>query len=183
MAKKRASGGNPDDVVTVKKYANRRLYDTEKSTYITLDDLAAMIRAGREFEVVDAKTGDDLTRSVLGQIIMEEESRGGPTMLPAGFLRQLIGLYGDSMQSVVPGYLDASMAMFRKNREQFRTTVGAALSGTPLADLSRRNIEMFEAATRSFGVTAEQADDVNDGKDAEIARLKAELAALKRKSD
>src|SRR6478609_190905 len=113
------------DKVTVKKYANRRLYDTESSSYITLDRLAAMIREGRDFEVVDAKTGEDITHQVLTQIIVDEESRGS-TLLPVNFLRQLIGLYGDQMQSAVPNYLDAAMDAFRKNQE----AMSGALSGS-----------------------------------------------------
>jgi polyhydroxyalkanoate synthesis repressor PhaR len=104
----------PADKVTIKKYANRRLYDTESSSYITLDRLAAMIREGRDFEVVDAKTGEDITHQVLTQIIVDEESRGA-TMLPVNFLRQLIGLYGGQMQGAVPPYLEAAMEAFQKN--------------------------------------------------------------------
>src|SRR5207342_2481069 len=104
------------DKVTIKKYANRRLYDTESSSYITLDRLAAMIREGRDFEVVDAKTGEDITHQVLTQIIVDEESRGS-TMLPVNFLRQLIGLYGGSMESTVPQYLEAAMDAFQKNQQ------------------------------------------------------------------
>ena len=95
--------------ITIKKYANRRLYDTESSTYVTLDRLAQLIREGRDFEVVDAKTGEDITHQVLTQIIVEEEARGGATMLPANFLRQLIALYGNSMQTMVPQYLEAAI--------------------------------------------------------------------------
>ena len=101
--------------VTIKKYANRRLYDTESSTYITLDRLAQMVREGREFEVVDAKTGEDITRQVLTQIIVDEEARGS-TMLPLNFLKQLIGLYGNSMQNFVPQYLEAAMDAFQRNQ-------------------------------------------------------------------
>ena len=104
---------------TIKKYANRRLYDTESSTYITLDRLAEMIREGREFEVVDAKTGEDITRHVLTQIIVDEEARGS-TMLPVNFLRQLIGLYGNSMQGMVPQYLEAAMEAFQRNQSVMR---------------------------------------------------------------
>ena len=102
--------------MTIKKYANRRLYDTESSTYITLDRLAAMVREGREFEVVDAKTGEDITRQVLTQIIVDEEARGGATMLPINFLKQLIGLYGNSMQTFVPQYLESAMEAFQRNQ-------------------------------------------------------------------
>ena len=116
--------------VTIKKYANRRLYDTESSSYITLDRLGAMIREGREFEVIDAKSGDDITHQVLTQIIVEEESRGdGATMLPVNFLRQLIGLYGGAMQPAVPQYLDAAMDMFSKNQAAMRDAMSGAAGG------------------------------------------------------
>src|SRR3569833_3611822 len=101
--------------VTIKKYANRRLYDTESSTYITLDRLAHMVREGREFEVVDAKTGEDITRQVRTQIIVDEEARGA-TMLPINFLKQLIGLYGNSIQNFVPSYLEAALVVFLFNQ-------------------------------------------------------------------
>src|SRR6186997_3710285 len=123
--------------VTIKKYANRRLYDTESSSYITLDRLAAMIREGREFEVVDAKSGEDITRQVLTQIIVDEESRGS-TMLPINFLKQLIGLYGNSMQNFVPQYLEAAMDAFQRNQSAVRD----ALGGNMLADLAKRNMAM-----------------------------------------
>ena len=116
--------------VTIKKYANRRLYDTESSSYITLDRLAEMVREGREFEVVDAKTGEDITRQVLTQIIVDEEARGA-TMLPVNFLKQLIGLYGNSMQNFVPSYLEAAMDAFQRNhsnmRDAFAVSAGATL--------------------------------------------------------
>ncbi|WP_454279182.1 polyhydroxyalkanoate synthesis repressor PhaR [Sphingomonas sp. Marseille-Q8236] len=172
-----------DGVVIVKKYANRRLYNTETSSYITLDHLAAMIRAGRDFKVVDAKTDEDITHNVLTQIIMEEESRG-ETMLPVNFLRQLISMYGDSMQAMVPGYLEASMDSFRRNQEQFKSAVEGAFANTPFADLAKRNLAMFEAATQGFkpGAAAPApAAAPTGGKDAEMAALKAELAALKDK--
>ena len=163
--------------VTIKKYANRRLYDTESSTYITLDRLAEMVREGREFEVVDAKSGDDITRQVLTQIIMDEES-GGRTMLPVSFLRQLISLYGDSMQSMVPQYLEASMDAFRRNQAQFHKAMEGAFGGGPFAEIAKRNMEMFEAATSAFkpkGAAPETA------KDDEIAALKAQMAELQAK--
>ncbi|MDR6113738.1 MULTISPECIES: polyhydroxyalkanoate synthesis repressor PhaR [unclassified Sphingomonas] len=175
-----------DGVVIVKKYANRRLYNTETSSYITLDHLAAMIRAGRDFKVVDAKTDEDITHNVLTQIIMEEESRG-ETMLPVNFLRQLISMYGDSMQAVVPGYLEASMDSFRRNQEQFKSAVEGAFAGTPFADMAKRNLAMFEAATQGFkpGAPAPAPAPAPaapaSGRDDEMAALKAELAALKDK--
>lgn len=106
-----------NDVVVIKKYANRRLYNTAKSSYVTLDDLAVMVREGQDFVVKDAKSGEDITRSVLAQIIFEEESKG-QNLLPVKFLRQLIGLYGDSLEGFVPGYLEASMESFAENQEK-----------------------------------------------------------------
>jgi polyhydroxyalkanoate synthesis repressor PhaR len=172
-----------DGPVVVKKYANRRLYDTESSSYITLEHLAAMTRAGRDFKVVDAKTDEDITHNVLTQIIMEEEGRG-QTMLPVSFLRQLIAMYGDSMQAMVPGYLEASMDSFSRNQQQFRTAVEGAFAHSPFAEMAKRNMAMFDVAASAFkpaGVPAPAADAT--GKDAEIAQLKAELAALQDKVD
>src|SRR3954468_11545577 len=118
------------EVVIIKKYANRRLYNTETSSYITLEHLAAMVREGRQFQVLDARTDEDITRSVLTQIIMDEESRG-QTMLPVNFLRQLIAMYGDSMQAMVPQYLEASMDAFRRNQAQFHEAMKGAFTGGP----------------------------------------------------
>jgi polyhydroxyalkanoate synthesis repressor PhaR len=168
-----------DGTVIIKKYANRRLYNTETSSYITLDHLAVMIRDGRDFKVVDAKTDADITHNVLTQIIMEEEARG-QTMLPVNFLRQLIAMYGDSMQAMVPGYLDASMDSFRRNQEQFKSAVEGAFATSPFAEIAKRNMEMFEAATAAFknpGSTTPSAAS----KDDEIATLKAEMARLQAK--
>ena len=131
--------------VTIKKYANRRLYDTESSTYITLERLAQMVPEGREFEVVDAKSGEDITRQVLTQIIVDEEARGA-TMLPLNFLKQLIGLYGNSMQNFVPSYLEAAMDAFQRNQ----SAVKDAFRGNVFADLAQRNMAMFEDASRAF---------------------------------
>ena len=178
---KKASG---DGTVIIKKYANRRLYNTETSSYITLDHLAAMTRAGRDFKVVDAKSEEDITHNILTQIIMEEESRG-ETMLPAGFLKQVIALYGDSMGAMVPGYLEASMDSFRRNGDQFRTAVEGAFAGSPFADLAKRNMAMFEAAASAFQPPAATAAAAADetGKDDEIAALKAQLKALNERID
>ena len=118
------------DPVIIKKYANRRLYDTESSTYITLERLAQMVRQKREFKVVDAKTGEDITRSVLTQIIMDEEARGSE-MLPVNFLRQLIGMYGDQMQAVVPQYLEASLEQLQRNQSQIRDAMAGAFATNP----------------------------------------------------
>jgi polyhydroxyalkanoate synthesis repressor PhaR len=172
---------NGDGAVIIKKYANRRLYNTESSSYITLEHLAAMTREGREFKVVDAKTDDDITHNVLTQIIMEEESRG-QTMLPVNFLRQLISMYGDSMQAMVPGYLDASMDSFRRNHAQFKSAVEGAFAGSPFAEMAKRNMAMLEAAASAFKPPV-KGDDTHAGKDAEIAALKAELASLQDKVD
>jgi polyhydroxyalkanoate synthesis repressor PhaR len=180
LMKKHAAGDGP---VIIKKYANRRLYNTESSSYITLDHLATMTRDGRDFKVVDAKTDEDITHNVLTQIIMEEEQRG-QTMLPVNFLRQLIAMYGDSMQAMVPGYLEASMDSFRRNHEQFKSAVEGAFANSPFADIAKRNMQMFEAATKAFKPGA--VDGVapaapTAGKDEDVAALKAELARLQEK--
>ena len=165
--------------VTIKKYANRRLYDTESSSYITLDRLAAMIREGRDFEVVDAKTGEDITHQVLTQIIVDEESRGS-TMLPVNFLRQLIGLYGGQMEGAVPQYLEAAMEAFQKNQQ----AVAGAFGPNMFADLAKRNMAMFEEAAQVMtGKTAKASATGGDQSTDEIAKLKAELAALQAKVD
>ncbi len=182
MAKSASGSGT----VIVKKYANRRLYNTETSSYITLDHLAAMTREGRDFKVLDARTDDDITHSVLTQIIMDEESHG-QTLLPVNFLRQLIALYGDSMQSMVPQYLEASMEAFRRNQLQFRSAMEGAFSGGPFAEIAKRNMAMFEAAATAFkpGASAGAAPataEPEDGGD-EIAALKAQLAGLQDKID
>ena len=161
--------------VTIKKYANRRLYDTESSAYITLDRLAQMVREGREFEVVDAKTGEDITRGVLTQIIVDEEARGA-TMLPLSFLKQLIGLYGNSMQTFVPSYLEAAMDAFQRNQNAARDAFG----GNMLADLAKRNMAMFEDASRAFSPKGKPEEKKADS---EVDELRAELAALQAKVD
>ncbi len=164
--------------VIVKKYANRRLYNTETSSYITLEHLATLTREGREFKVLDAKTDEDITHSVLTQIIMDEESRG-ETLLPPTFLRQLISMYGDSMQSMVPQYLEASMDAFRLNQSKFNDAMKTAFSGGPFAEMAKRNMAMFEAAATAF-VPPKKGDE---SKDDEIAALKAQLAQLQAKVD
>lgn len=196
MAKSKTA--NESEPVVIKKYANRRLYNTETSSYITLDLLSQMTREGREFVVVDAKTGEDITHNVLTQIIMEEEQRG-KNMLPVNFLRQLIAMYGDSMQSMVPQYLEASMDAFRKNQQQFQEAMKGAFGGGPLAEIAKRNMQMFEAAASAFGTgmpgmpgmpgmaaptpTPTPSSASEEAKDDEIAELKAQLAALNAKID
>jgi len=177
-----AASGSDDDVIIVKKYANRRLYDTESSSYITLERLAEMVRQKRQFKVVDAKSGEDITRQVLTQIIMDEESRGS-TMLPVNFLRQLIGLYGGNMQGLVPQYLEASMEALQRNQAQLRETLAGAFAGGPFAEIARRNMEMFQAAAGTARGGAGAAAPEPAERDSEIQRLKAELAALQAKVD
>ncbi len=173
------------DTVIIKKYANRRLYNTKSSSYITLDHLAKMTRDGVEFKVLDAKTGADITHSILTQIIMEEESAGGEQMLPVNFLRQLIGMYGNSMQSLVPHYLEASMEHFRTNQSKLSEAFEASLGSTPLAKLAQQNLAMFKAAAAAFMPAMEpekpaaeeptQADD--------LAALRAQMAEMQKKLD
>jgi len=139
------------DPVIIKKYANRRLYNTQTSSYVTLDHLCEMVKEGVDFEVRDARTGDDITRSVLTQIIFEEEAKG-QNLLPIRFLRQLIRLYGDSLQSFVPGYLDLSMESFAKNQEAMKNRVAEAFGGGSQAfeAMARQNLAMFERAMKMF---------------------------------
>ena len=142
----------PRPPVVVKKYANRRLYNTETSSYITLDNLAEMIRAGRDFVVYDAKTGDDITRGVLTQIIVEEESKGS-SMLPTTFLRSLIGFYGDSLQGVVPSYLEQAMASFARQQQQMRQVVQQTFSPfipVGVEEMGRQNMALIERAMTMF---------------------------------
>ena len=138
---------------TIKKYANRRLYNTGTSTYVTLEDLAAMVKQGEDFLVYDAKSGDDITRSVLAQIIFEQENKEGQALLPITFLRQLIRFYGDSMQKVVPKYLEQSIETLTREQEKFRKQLADTFSGTPFAPLEehvRRNMELFQQTFSMF---------------------------------
>lgn len=176
-----ASGGEPP--VVVKKYANRRLYNTESSSYVTLEDLAAMVRAGRDFVVFDAKSGEDITRSVLTQIIVEQEGKGA-NLLPTQFLRQLIGIYGEPVQSLVPQYLDSAMAAFARQQEQLRRAMENSMGAlpAPLAELGKQNIAMFERAMSMFNPFARSETDEVAALRAEVERLKAELAEAKRRA-
>jgi polyhydroxyalkanoate synthesis repressor PhaR len=178
---------NVGDPIIIKKYANRRLYNTAKSTYVTLEHLAEMVRNGEDFVVNDAKSGDDITRGVLAQIIFEEEAKG-QTMMPSPFLRQLIRLYGDSLQGFVPGYLEASMETFARNQETMREQVRQAFEANPaLANfeaLARSNMERFENALRMFAPFATGLTPAKGGtakaprKDVELDELKRQLAAM-----
>ena len=139
--------------VTIKKYANRRLYNTGTSTYVTLEDLATMVKAGQDFVVFDAKTGEDITRSVLAQIIFEQENKEGQSLLPIAFLRQIIRFYGDSMQMLVPRYLEVSIESLTREQEKFRNQITQAFGAGPfgaLEDQVRRNMEMFERTFSMF---------------------------------
>ncbi|MGB0682709.1 MAG: polyhydroxyalkanoate synthesis repressor PhaR [Magnetovibrionaceae bacterium] len=140
-------------VVTIKKYANRRLYNTATSSYVTLDHLAQMVKDGTDFVVFDAKSGDDITRQVLTHIIVEEEAKG-QNLLPISFLRHLISFYGDSLQGVVPNYLEQSMQAFAKNQEQMREYVQDAYRGLnpfgQLEEMNRQNVAMFERAMKMW---------------------------------
>jgi polyhydroxyalkanoate synthesis repressor PhaR len=183
VAEKPEKAGEP---VIIKKYANRRLYNTARSTYVTLDHLAQMVREGQDFVVNDAKTGDDITRGVLAQIIFDEEAKG-QTMLPANFLRQLIRLYGDTLQGFVPGYLEASMETFSRNQEAMREQVRQAFEANPaLANfeaLARSNMEWFENALRMFapfatGMAPKGVAPRPPRRDVELEELKEQLAAM-----
>ncbi|MFT5181310.1 MAG: polyhydroxyalkanoate synthesis repressor PhaR [Alphaproteobacteria bacterium] len=188
------------DPIKIKKYANRRLYNTATSKYVTLDDLSSMVKSGVEFVVVDAKSGDDITRSVLTQIIFEEESKG-QNLLPIKFLRQLIGFYGDSLQSVVPNYLEHSMNAFAQNEEGLRNQMKDSMGGVfPFGqweDLGKQNMAMFERALQMFtpfaangGVEPQAGSDpapagasagADDGDD--MGALRAQLKALQEQVD
>ena len=189
-ASKTAADGQKtsESPVIIKKYANRRLYNTESSSYITLDHLAAMTRQGRDFQVFDARSGDDITRSVLTQIVMDEEA-GGQTMLPVPFLRQIIAMYGDSMQGMVPHYLEASMAAFSENQTKFRD---AAIK--PFEQLAKQNLALFQAASemlngsalakaRPAPAAAPPSPASPADSDSELAALKSQMAALQARLD
>ncbi|MDR3538620.1 MAG: polyhydroxyalkanoate synthesis repressor PhaR [Acetobacteraceae bacterium] len=169
--------------VVVKKYANRRLYNTESSSYITLDNLAEMVRQGRDFVVYDAKSGDDITRSVLTQIIVEEEGKGH-NLLPTNFLRQLIGFYGGSMQGLVPRYLEQAMSAFAQQQEQVRQTVqktmGTLFPFGNMEEVSRQNIAMMERAFSLFTPFYRANEQPGDPLTQEIDALRAEIERLRR---
>lgn len=176
--------------VIIKKYANRRLYNTASSSYITLEDLAGMVRENVEFQVLDAKTGDDITHSILTQIIMDEEANGAQQMLPVSFLRQLIGMYGNSMQALMPSYLEASMANFRTNQAKIREAFDKGMSASPLAAIHETNMAMMRAAAEVFlpGAIGGKPADRKPAPSApastdEIAALREQMAAMQKKLD
>jgi polyhydroxyalkanoate synthesis repressor PhaR len=189
------SGGKP---VVVKKYANRRLYNTATSSYVTLDDLAEMIKKGGDFVVYDAKTGEDLTRSVLTQIIVEQEQKGGQNLLPVSFLRQLISFYGDSMQVLVPGYLEQAMIQFARNQEQMRNSLRATFGIFPFGqfeEMGKQNMALFErtlrmlspygrdSTTGGIGAATEPPPEktpANPPQDPHLRRLEEQIEALRK---
>lgn len=184
MADQNDTPGTP---VVIKKYANRRLYNTATSTYVTLDHLAEMIKGGTEFVVTDARTGDDITRSVLTQIIVEQEAKG-QNLLPIKFLRQIIGFYGDSLGGLLPKYLENSMETFAQNESQMRKAMTEAFRGIfpmdQLEQMGRQNMQMFESAMKMlnpFGHVppkAPSADEKAGAKAENIEDLKAQLNAM-----
>ena len=195
-----------DEPVVIKKYANRRLYNTGTSTYVTLEDLAEMVKKGEEFTVQDAKSGEDITHPVLTQIIFELENKDGQNMLPIPFLRQLISFYGDQMQMIVPSFLEQSMIAFSKEQERFREQMKSAFGKTPMdmmkvtgpmkaiEEQTRRNMELFQNAMRMFtpfpqstGANAaaapEPANKETPEKADDLRELKDQIAAMQRKLD
>lgn len=183
----------------IKKYANRRLYHTGTSSYVTLEDLAGLVRNGEDFVVYDAKSGEDITRSVLAQIIFDEESKDGQNLLPIAFLRQLIRFYGDSMQALVPRYLEFSMDHLTKEQNQFREQMAKAFSGgafgggamDALQAQTRANMAMFTEAFRMFnpftaaatGKAQEDASGASPAKGDDLGDLKRELSEMRDRLD
>lgn len=182
MASTKDSGLDP---VIIKKYANRRLYNTRSSSYITLDDLARMTRDGVDFQVLDAKTGADITHAILTQIIMEEETNG-EQMLPVSFLRQLIAMYGNSMQAMMPHYLEATMDNFRANQSRLQDAFKTSMGADAFTKLAETNVAMFQAAASAFMPKAPGANAgssaTSDGAD-ELAELRAQMKAMQDKLD
>jgi polyhydroxyalkanoate synthesis repressor PhaR len=175
--------------VTIKKYANRRLYNTGTSTYVTLEDLATMVKTGEDFIVFDAKTGEEITRSVLAQIIFEQENKEGQSLLPIAFLRQLIRFYGDSMQMLVPRFLEASIDSLSKEQGKFREQISQAFGVGgfgPLEDQVRRNMEMFEKTFAMFAPFAHGQSKPTDkppSSGSEMDELKRQLDEMQKRLD
>ena len=184
------------DTITIKKYANRRLYNTASSSYVTLDDLATMVQDGLEFTVHDAKTNEDITRAVLTQIIVEQEAKGN-NLLPTGFLRQLISFYGDNLQGVVPQYLDMTMQSFAHNQEKMRSYMENAFGGiypfSSFEEVGRKNMAMFEQAMNMMSPFNAQENDSTEespagdedeqGSAESLDTMKAQLEAMQRQLD
>ena len=178
MAEHTGKGG---DTVIIKKYANRRLYNTRSSSYITLDHLAKMTREEVDFKVIDAKSGSDITHQILTQIIMDEES-SGEKMLPVNFLRQLICMYGNSMQGLIPHYLEASMDNFRANQNKLAKAFEDSIGKNPLAKLAQQNMAMFRAAASAFMPGGDKGAPAGDAR-AELAALREQMAEMQRRLD
>lgn len=179
------------DTTVIKKYANRRLYNTASSSYITLEDLAKMVRENVDFVVFDAKSGDDITHSILTQIIMDEEANGDQ-LLPVSFLRQLIGMYGNSMQTLMPSYLEASMTNFRENQTKIREAFDKGMSANPLAAIHETNMALMRAAAKTFipgaaGKSAATKPKANvpakSGAPDDLDALREQMAAMQKKLD
>jgi polyhydroxyalkanoate synthesis repressor PhaR len=178
--------------IVIKKYANRRLYNTGSSTYVTLEDLAVMVKAGEEFAVQDAKTGEDITRSVLAQIIFDQEAKEGQNLLPIAFLRQLIKFYGDSMQAMIPSYLEHSMNLLTRDQDKMREQMAKAFGsmGIPgMEEQVRRNMEVFQKAVGMFMPFApgQRPGEGGEGKAAgnggELQSLRSQIAEMQKKLD
>ncbi len=193
------TSGTETPPVVIKKYANRRLYNTATSSYVTLDDLSRMVKARNDFVVYDAKTGEDITRAVLTQIIVEEEQKGGQNLLPISFLRQLIGLYGDSMQWLVPRYLDHAMSSFSENHDQMRKSLQNAFGGLfpfgSLEQMGKQNLALFEQTMKMFspfpvpgggvgtGAGGEKPKDAEPHADASLGDLKQRIDEMQHQLD
>jgi polyhydroxyalkanoate synthesis repressor PhaR len=186
-----SSTAKSDGPVTIKKYANRRLYNTGTSTYVTLEDLATMVKSGEDFAVFDAKTGEDITRSVLVQIISEQENKeGAQNLLPVNFLRQLIRFYGDSMQMLVPRYLETSIDSLTREQQKFRDQITSAFGVTPFGGLDehvRRNMEVFQRAFSMFTPFARREEEEAGGEkpasssSGDLDELKRQLEEMSKK--
>jgi polyhydroxyalkanoate synthesis repressor PhaR len=173
-----------EEPITIKKYANRRLYNTGTSTYVTLEDLAVMVKAGEDFVVYDAKTGEDITRSVLAQIIFEQENKEGQQLLPINFLRQLIRFYGDSMQMLVPRYLEVSIESLTREQEKFRQQMASAFGGGAFGVLEnqvRQNMEMFEKAFGMFAPFARRESEKAGEPTGDIDEMKRQLDEMQKR--
>lgn len=196
MAEKLKESETQAEPVVIKKYANRRLYNTSTSSYVTLDHLSEMVKAGADFVVQDARTGDDITRAVLAQIIFEQESRTGQNLLPVQFLRRLINFYGHSMQGFLPSYLDMSMENFAKSqdewREQLRNAWGGKMPMEAFENVTRQNMQLFENALRmwtpftppgAMGAAAKPAPAAAEAGDSALTDMKKQLELMQRQLD
>ena len=191
-----ADGGDKPEPITIKKYANRRLYNTVTSSYVTLDTLAQMVKDGEEFLVFDAKSGEDITRSVLTQIIFEEEAKG-ENLLPINFLRQLIGFYGNGMENFVPSYLEMSLESFAKQQEEIGRAFGGEAAVNAMKAMTQKNAEIFQdtmkmfqpfgGGTMPFGNAAEPKPETeettNQSKDSELQELRAQMEQMRKTLD